>query len=252
MIIKCLDLETSGLAPPEAVCEIAWCGLISTTTDLAGQPYGWEVSPHPNVALVNPDRPMPPEASAVHHLIDEDLSRAPGFDGLCKALFNSKINPPGETVLAAHAAKFERQWLTDEVTGGLPWICSYKAALRLWPESPSHSNQCLRYWRKPIGLDRGIADRAHRAWPDAYVTAHLLRDMLNDGATVEQLIKWSSEPALQVRCHIGSWRGKKWTEVDDGFLMWVAQRDFDEDVLFTVRTEMRRRENETRQVEAVE
>ena len=34
---------------------------------------------------------------------------------------------------------------------------------------------------------------AHRAGPDAYVTAHHLRDMLNE-VSVEQLLSWSKEP----------------------------------------------------------
>ena len=69
-------------------------------------------------------------------------------------------------------------------------------------------------------------------------------DGVHAGATVEQLIQWTNEPALQVTCHIGRFRGTPWREVDTGFLSWVAVRDFDEDVLFTVRTELERRERE--------
>ena len=250
-MIKVYDLETTGLTPADAgVCEIAWCGIVATITDLAGDAAGWEVSPHQNSYLVNPHRPIPPEVSAVHHLIDEDVASGDDFGPLCRALFNPDINNPELTALAAHSAKFEQQWLTPDVTGPLPWICTYKAALRLWPDAPSHSNQALRYWRRPEGLDRGIASVAHRAFPDAYVTAFLLRDMLNSGATVDQLVQWSTEPALQVRCHIGKNRGMLWREVDDGFLDWVSTRDFDEDVIFTVRTEIARREEEWRKQQA--
>lgn len=193
--------------------------------------------------LCSPGYPIPPENSAVHHLIDEDLVGAPSFPMVCNGIFTA----PGTEViaLAAHNAKFERQWLTDDRTHGLPWICTYKCALRLWPDAPSHSNQALRYWLKPEGLDRSIASVAHRAGPDAYVTAFLLREMLQI-ATVDQLIEWSAQPALQVRCHIGKWRGTKWAEVDFGFLQWVSERDFDEDVIFTVRHEMQRRDEEAR------
>jgi len=120
---------------------------------------------------------------------------------------------------------------------------------RLWPEAPSHSNQALRYWRRPIGLDRAVAPSGHRAYQDAYVTAFLLRDLLSL-ASLEDLIEWSSEPALQVRCHIGKWRGTPWSEVDDGFLHWILGKDFDEDVVFTVKHELDRREKELRASEA--
>jgi len=121
--------------------------------------------------------------------------------------------------------------------GGVPFVCTYKAALRLWRDAPAHSNQALRYWRRPAGLDRAEAAVSHRAYPDAYVTAFHLRDMLAL-APLEDLIRWTDEPALQVRCHIGKWRGHLWSEVDLGFLEWVSVRDFDEDVLFTVHHEI--------------
>lgn len=241
MLIRVIDLETTAFTPEEgAVCDIGYCDLSTIKTDLSGAPTDWQVNGGTGI-LVNPGRPIPPETSAIHHIIDEDVANADDW-----ALARDYVLGEDATELvafAAHSAKFERLWIPEEHTKGLPWICTYKCALRLWPDAPAHSNQALRYWRKPEGIDRRIADFAHRAFPDAYVTAFLLREMLTQ-ATVEQLVEWSSQPALQVRCHIGAHRGKLWTEVDSGFLHWVAARDFDEDVLFTVEHELRRRRAE--------
>jgi exodeoxyribonuclease X len=238
--LRVIDLETTGLEPPEHnVCEVGWTDVVAVTHDLLGAPMEWEIG-YGRGLLVDPGRHIPPETSAVHHLIDEDVAGAPTW---LVAASLAMPHAPGDAApiaYAAHSARFERQWCTDDLTGGAPWICTYKCALRLWPDAPAHSNQALRYWRRPVGLDRVVASVAHRAFPDAYVTAFHLRDMLAL-APIEDLIKWSSEPALQVRCHIGKWRGTPWRDVDDGFLEWVAARDFDEDVLFTVRHEMQRR-----------
>ena len=219
MMIRVVDLETTAFTPEDGgVCEIAFCNLVSTTTDLAGGPTAWEVEEGSNTWLVDPGCPIPPETSAVHHIIDEDVRDKPTFADIASNIFHPRFNPPDKVLLAAHSAKFERLWLTPDVVGPLRGICTYKAALRLWPDAPSHSNQALRYWRRPEGLDRSIASVAHRAFPDAYVTAFLLRDMLNDGATLDQLVEWAEQPALQVRCHIGKWRGALWKDVDTGFL----------------------------------
>lgn len=234
MIIRVLDLETLGLEPPAGVCEIAFTNLVST------EDGGWEVESGISEWLIYPGQPIPPETSAVHHIVDEDVVGAPSFEDVTARIFAPEANPPDATVLAAHVAKFERQWLTDEVTHGLPFICTYKAAMRLYPEAPSHSNQALRYWLRPQGLNRAIASVAHRAGPDSYVTAFLLRDMLAR-ASVADLIAWSSQPVLQRTCQFGKWRGKPWSEVDTGYLEWAADKDFDEDVLFTVRHELQRR-----------
>lgn len=226
MRIRVIDIETTGMEPPAAaVCEIGYCDLFQIE---AGAP--WKVC-RPTSILIDPGHPIPPEVSAIHHLVDEDVA------GKCSLEFVTPdvLSHPDIDVLCAHNAKFERLFITDEMTGGKPWICTYKCALRIWKDAPSHSNQALRYWRKPEGLDRAIASVAHRAGPDAYVTAFLLRDMLNGGALVDHLIKRSSQPALQVRCHLGKERGKLWSDVEPGFLKWVLDKDFDEDVKFTAR-----------------
>jgi exodeoxyribonuclease X len=239
MRLTAIDLETTGFTPPDhAPCEVGWTDLVARSTDLAGAPSSWDIITGTGV-YCHPGRPIPPETSAVHHIIDDDVCNAAPWSAALRAVAapDSALAPD---VFVAHSAKFERQWITDELTGGKPWICSYKCALRLWPDAPSHSNQALRYWRKPAGLDRQVAFLAHRAFPDAYVTAFLLRDMLQE-ATVEQLIQWSNEPALLVRVPFGQSRGQRWTEVDFGFLNWVLARDFDEDVMHTAAHERERR-----------
>lgn len=248
MRIRVLDLETTGEAPPEhGIVEIGWCDVTSTNANLALEPCWFEVG-QPGSVLVNPGRPIPPETSAIHHLIDADVRKAPRAEDVLSRILERQLayqkGADPIVALAAHSAKFERKFITDDMTGGLPWLCTYKCALRLWPDSPVHSNQGLRYWRDPKGLIRGIATPAHRAGPDAYVTAFHVRDLL-ELAPLSDLIKWSSEPALQVTCHIGKMRGLKWRDVDIGFLYWLLDKDFDEDVIFTAKTEIQRREAET-------
>ena len=80
---------------------------------------------------------------------------------------------------------------------------------------------------------------AHRAFPDAYVTAHHLRDQLNE-ASVSQLIEWSTQPGLLPRVRYGPDRGKDWREIDDESLAgFLTNRD--PDIRFTAETELARR-----------
>lgn len=227
--IRVVDLETTGLEPPASVCEIGFC-------DVIGHEGHWHVAGGYS-AFANPGCEIPPEASAIHQIVWRDVKEAPSWPtGALKILDNPAVN-----LFAAHQARFERQWLDKLVRK--PWICTYKAALRLWPEAPGHSNQVLRHWIKPRGLDRTVGDIAHRAWPDAYVTAHLLRDMLNEGeASVEQLIAWTERPALLKKVHFGKHRGARWTDVPNDYLEWVLVNIEDnEDVIFTARSELERR-----------
>lgn len=233
MLIRVVDLETCGFEPPAGVCEIGWC-------DLTHEDGSWVVG-EPRALLVDPEQPIPPATSAVHHIVDADVAGQPNFaEAAREALFDETRMRAEHLVLVAHNARFERQWLTPEVTGEAHWVCTYKSALRLWPEAPDHKNGTLRYWRNPPGLQRALAEPAHRAGPDAYVTALVLREMLAL-ARLDDLVLWSAGPALLPRCTFGKHRGEPWSNVPESYLVWVLRQQMDEDVLFTVQREIRLR-----------
>ena len=97
----------------------------------------------------------------------------------------------------------------------------------------------LRYTRRPEGLVHDMGLPAHRAFPDAYVTAHHLRDMLNE-TSVDQLLAWSQEPGLLPRVPAGAERGKAFNVLDnDALTAFAKERDLD--VRFSAETELRRR-----------
>jgi exodeoxyribonuclease X len=166
----------------------------------------------------------------------EDVLREASFDPADALLSGEPIG-----ILAAHNAAFEQKFMGETEQ---PWICTYKCALRVWPDVPGHSNQVLRYWLEDQGLLSLDADKAmppHRAGPDAYVTAHILLALLKV-ATVEQMIEWTKEPRLLPRCTIGKFRGKPWAEVEWGFLNWMLQQaTMEEDLKWNARRELDRR-----------
>jgi exodeoxyribonuclease X len=227
--IRTIDLETAGYGPHD-VCEIGWQDVVQ------GSDGVWSLGEECGSILVNPGRPISLETMAVHHILDDQVANAPFW----KVVAPDVLRPAGGALaLAAHRAAFEQKFCRPGLTGGADWICTWKCALRLWPELPSFSNQMLRYSRRPEGLvhERGLP--AHRALPDAYVTAHHLRDMLNE-ASAEQLIAWSREPGLLPRVPAGSERGKSFRDLGTDALRVLA-RDRDIDVRFSAETELRQR-----------
>ena len=230
--IRVIDLETTGSRPPaHDVCEVGWQDVVLAEDGC------WAVDDARGALLVNPGRPIPPVTMAVHHIMDADVAGAPSWREVAPVVLRPEN---GVIALAAHRAAFEQRFCTPPLTGGAGWICTWKCALRLWPDSPGFSNQVLRYWRMPTGLDRQIGLPVHRAMPDAYVTAHHLRDMLN-ASSPEQLLAWSDEPGLLPRVPAGAERGRTWAELDMETLRRFAN-DRDEDVRFSATTELRRRE----------
>jgi len=230
--IRVIDLETTGNSFTDGgVVEIGWQDVTLTEA-------GWALEGPPGAMLIRPQNPISPSTSAIHHIIDEDVAEAPLFHQAAPAILQ-----PGATIaLAAHRSAFEQRWCTPALTANARWICTYKCALRLFPDAPTHSNQGLRYWRRPEGLDRPTSLPAHRAGPDAYVTAHHLRDMLTLSSP-EQLLAWSAEPALLVRVPFGPSRGRTWHDLDDAALdrILAGESGGNQDVAFTARMERQRR-----------
>jgi len=227
-----VDLETTGSSPPaHAVCEIGW-------QDVVLQDNGcWSLAADRGSSFVNPGRLIPPVTMAVHHIMDADVAGEPSWQEIAPSVLQPE---GGAVVLAAHRSAFEQRFCTPRLSGGAHWICTWKCALRLWPDSPSFSNQVLRYWRMPEGLDQAIGLPVHRAFPDAYVTAHHLRDQLNE-AGLKQLLAWSAEPGLLPRVPAGPDRGRYWHELEDEVLQRYTS-DRNEDVRFSAQREVERRD----------
>jgi len=238
-VVRVVDVETTGLDPLAQVCEIGYCDVVSNEVDENSKPVGWQVVEGTS-SLLSVEIPIPPEVSAVHHILAEDLVGAPRLSDIAPIIFEHPENRP--FYLAAHNCKFERQFLTPEITGDVSWICTYQVACRVWPDAPSHSNQVLRYWRNPGGLVRERAGAAHRAFGDAYVTAFLLRELLQ-AQPIEELVAWSNEPVLLTRVSFGKHKGKPWAEVPTDYLEWMLGQDFDEDRLHTARFHLNARRN---------
>jgi exodeoxyribonuclease X len=223
--MRIIDLETTGLDADDEVVEVGAVDLYVDTGDIR------------NVAsqIIRPCNSIPPDACAIHHITDDDVANAPSWSDVWPRIFNTDGNV-NVIAFAAHNAKFERKLLGDDLFQGRPIICTLKCALRLWPDAPDHKNQTLRYWRN-LPVDRLRAFPPHRALPDAYVTAHILRDLLN-GSSVDDLICWSNQPSLLPKVNFGKHRGLRWAEVPDGYLEWLIFKSWhdDEDVIHTAKT----------------
>ena len=91
MVVRVVDIETTGTDPTtDAIIEIASVDLLADGAIANRQS-----------TLVRPGIPVPPEASAVHHLLEEDLAGAPPLMDVVE-MFR------GADAYVAHNAEFER------------------------------------------------------------------------------------------------------------------------------------------------
>jgi DNA polymerase-3 subunit epsilon len=143
-------------------------------------------------SLVRPQRAIPPGATAIHGLRDDDVRDAPpavevlsAFERFCAG-----------AVLLAHNARFDRDVLAAEfVRAALPlprnvMYCTWRLARRAVPEAPRHGLIALA---EHLALP---ATSPHRALADAELTRMLFLTCsarLPTGASMATLDAWATE-----------------------------------------------------------
>jgi exodeoxyribonuclease X len=223
---RIIDLETSANPLGSEVVEVGAVDLHHGDVILVGSD------------LVRPSCRIVELGLACHHLTDAQVAGCPTFEELAGHYLDVD-GVAGIDAFAAHNWRHEAKWLEPYLCGR-PVICTYKCSVKLFPDAPKHTNQVLRYWLDPKGLSPVLANMTHRALPDAYVSAFILRELL-ERAPVEDLIRWTREPMLLSIMPFGKYKGWAFRDIPLDYLDWIIERsDLSEDVKFTAEHHRRR------------
>lgn len=164
------DTETTGLSPQnERIIEIA------ALNALTGESF---------VRLINPGRPIPSEATAIHKISDAMVAPAPDFAQVAQEFieFCSARDPQHKTALIAHNnIGFDLPFIRQELLRCNLSIPSHWVFLDtlFWarhyrPDLPRHA---LQYLRQIYGID---ANQAHRALDDVIILKEVFQCMTDD------------------------------------------------------------------------
>lgn len=216
-VARIIDTETCGMEG--GIVEIACVDVRWPQGEILGQCSD----------LVKPDRPITFGAMAVHHITEAMVENQLPLEDVIGRY-------QGPDYFVAHNARFDSGVLPEM---GAPWLCTYKLAVRLWPELESHSNQFLRY---ALGLEVEVPEGlyAHRALYDCYVTAALFNRIADEsGWTLAEMQAISELPVLMRELKFGKHKGKTFAEVakaDPGWLRWALANmgDMSEDMRHTI------------------
>ena len=223
-----VDVETTGLDPKEdRVVEFA---MVQSFPD----------GDEPEVIineLTCPGRRIPPEVSAIHHIVDADVAGRPTLEIVVKdcGLWPSAANVGSGALFVAHNAPFDRSFL-EPVIGPRKWIDTCRVAKHLWPDAPKFGNQVMRYYLElTVAMLAGASLQPHRALYDALVTEALFRAALARTEDLDELLKLSITPVLLKNIPLGTHFGKAFEDVPTGYLKWMATKTWDdEDLTFTI------------------
>ncbi|TQI80957.1 exodeoxyribonuclease X [Serratia fonticola] len=203
MTLRVIDTETCGLEG--GVVEVASVDIIDGHIT------------NPMSDLISPDRPISLDAMAIHHITEQMVEGKPRI-----AVAIGRYQ--GSDYYVAHNAAFDRGVL-PEMNGA--WICTVKLARTLYPNI-KYGNQYLRYaLNLDVQLPQDTTLYPHRALYDCYVTAALLKRIMQDsGWTPEQMVQITEQPVLLKTFKFGKYRGQSIEHVakeDPGYLRWMLK-----------------------------
>ncbi len=171
------------------------------------------------VHFIHPGMPIPPEATAIHHITDEMVSQAPSFKEVGQKFI--EFCPPNSVLIAHNHDAFDKLFLEAEFRRvglpppSFPSIDTLKWSRKYRTDLPRHT---LQHLREVYGFP---ANNAHRALDDVIVLHQVFSSMIDD-LSMETIIELlSAAPKALTRMPFGKHQGKPLSEIPKHYVSWL-------------------------------
>ncbi len=225
----CLDCETTGLDPKKD----RLIGMAAVRFTFEEQLSSYET-------LVDPGCAISEDSIKIHHITDNMVAGKPKFGEVLEQL----IEVVGEHTIVGHGIQFDIDFIHNEATrAGIPCSILNNPSLdtlrmaRLYGDSPTNSLQALA---EHFNI---FSEIKHRALDDVLMNIEVFKKLSTKFKSIESLFDRLSRPIAMKRMPLGKHKGRSFKEVPLNYLRWMAQADFDDDLLFSVRCELKSRKS---------
>lgn len=223
----CFDCETTGLDPEQdRIIEIAAARF---TFDGILETYE---------TLIDPEIPISEASQAIHHISDEMVKDKPKI----QEILPNFLQFVGKSIIVGHGIPLDVAFVTSsakrhQIPCNLehrPYFDTLRLA-RLYGQSPINSLEKLReHFNIP-------AEGAHRAMNDVVVNIEVFKYLTNGYKTTEQLMQRMEKPIPLRTMPLGKHKGRSFSEIPIEYLGWAVHQNFDQDLLFSIKNEMKKR-----------
>ncbi len=223
----CIDCETTGLDPKnDRIIEIA---VAKFTFSEILESYQ---------SLIDPQCPIPNETTEIHHITSNMVSGQPKIEEILPIL----LEAIGTTTIVGHGIGLDIAFITESARKhsipcnleSIDLIDTLRMA-RIYGESPTNSLEKLR---EHFNIEE---EGAHRAMNDVIVNIAVFKHLVQNFKTTEQLLERLKKPVLLKTMPLGKYKGRSFGEIPIEYLRWASQANFDQDLLFSVKTELNKR-----------
>jgi len=226
-VFICIDCETTGLdAKADRIIEV---GAMRFTIDkILDQ---WE-------SLIDPGCVIPETSIEIHHISQEMVAGKPTIVQMLPQI----IDFVGNEIIIGHGVGFDVEVLAIAAErAGIPQTLRSNRTLdtlrmaRLYGESPINSLEMLR---QHFNIQ---FEGPHRAMSDVIVNVEVFKHLAKKFRYTEQIFEALSRPILMKVMPLGKHKGRPMKELPVDYLRRMANMEFDQDLLYSIRTELSRR-----------
>jgi len=226
-VFICLDCEMTGLDPiNDRVIELAIVKF--TLSETLGR---FE-------SLIDPECPISEESLAIHHISREMLLGKPKIESLLPEI----LQFIGRDLIVGHSVGLDIQLIVNAAKRmnmpctllARPYIDTLRLA-RHYGDSPNNSLENLaQHFNVPSA-------GAHRAMTDVEMNIEVFKHLIRRYQTLEQVMDILSRPIKMKYMPLGKHKGRPFSEIPLQYLQYAARLDYDQDLLFSIRSELKRR-----------
>ena len=223
----CVDCEMTGLDfEHDRIIEVACCRF-----------NGREILEEYET-LINPEKIISNDSIRIHHITNEMVAGKP----LIKDVLPEILRFIGRSPLVGHGIGFDIEMIDRAAKReGMSCVITNNTVIdtlrlaRLYGESLINS---LKELAKHFNIE---AEGAHRAMNDVVMNVKVFRHLAKKFKTVDELLKVLSHPIKMRTMPLGKHKGRSFRDIPLNYLQWASNKDFDEDLLFSIRSELKRR-----------
>lgn len=188
--------------------------------------------------LVNPECPISEDAFAIHKISTSMVQDKPTVSAALPG-FLSFI---GRDWIVGHGVSSDLEMLElaakrAEIPFTLkqrPFFDTLRLA-RLYGDSPNNSLESLAaHFNIPN-------PGSHRALNDVRMNIEVFKHLVRKFKTVEQVLEILSKPIEMKFMPLGKHKGRPFREIPLQYLQWASNMQFDQDLLYSIRLELKRR-----------
>ena len=226
-VFVCIDIEATGLEPS-----------VDRIIEIAGVKFTFDKVLDSFSTLIDPETEISKQSQCIHNISLDMVKGKPKIREVLPEVLNFISN---HTIIG-HGIKFDIDIISNEAyrnkivcyIHNAPYIDTLRLA-RLYGESPYNS---LKELSRHFNIE---FEGAHRALNDVKANVEVFKRLTTSFTSTKQIFRRLEKPILLKKIPLGKHKGRLFSEIPIEYLQWAAGKDFDQDLLFSIRLEINNR-----------